>query len=168
MRGAKRRRWPPTSRRVGRLVRRARVRTGTGAQKARDPDPRASAGAAGQPAVSTHKQAGAGGRTGRWDEHAPAAADAVDRTGEEEVDTVCGLLQGPDARLVTLSGPGGVGKRGSRSRWCARLNGRLLTGCAGSSWLAWTVRTMLDRRSRARSSLRRCRARVRAKLYAVT
>lgn len=29
---------------------------------------------------------------------------------EEEVDTVCGLLQGPDARLVTLSGPGGVGK----------------------------------------------------------
>ncbi|MDQ6819815.1 MAG: AfsR/SARP family transcriptional regulator [Actinomycetota bacterium] len=88
---------------------------------------------------------------------------------EGELNVACGLIEGSDARLVTLTGPGGVSaRRDSRSRSCAGSNRRSPTGRAGSSWPAWTARRMLDQRLRARWRPHRFRARARRRRYVVT
>jgi len=68
--------------------------------------------------------------------HRPASAFALPTPltallgREREVDAVCQLVQRTDVRLITLSGPGGVGKTRLGLQVASALNGEFADGVA--------------------------------------
>jgi Transcriptional regulatory protein, C terminal len=81
---------------------------------------------------------------------------------EREVEVLAGLLRSPDSRLVTLIGPGGVGKTRLALAVASEMGSFFPHGVCWAELPGSAVPTMSDRPSHGRLRSRHCRGRAHA------